>query len=88
MKQFNVSSQFLVLLKYLLVKKFISHSVQDEHFLLPILDTLQELYELDIFTCATIPPSTEWYPTIESNLRIDSVWAFVLNPLIAQHLCF
>ena len=67
---------------------FVSHSVQDEHFLLPILQVLQDLYGINIFNCAKIPQRTEWYPIIESNLRqADTVWAFCSTSFAKSTFC-
>ena len=69
-------------------KIFVSHSVQDEHFLLPILTILQDLYGIQIFTCANIPQRTEWYPMIESSLReADTVWAFCSTSFAESTFC-
>lgn len=56
---------------------FVSHSIQDEHILLPVLDKLEQQYPIEVFVCAKMPSGVNWYTTIHDALnRCNTVWAF------------
>ena len=57
---------------------FVSHAVSDESMLLPVLEHMESLYNIEFFICSTIPSQANWYSEIEQHLRkSDIVWAFL-----------
>jgi len=49
---------------------FISHSVQDEHFLLPIIQYIRKHFDISIFLCTdSIKSGSNWYQTITDQLH-------------------
>ena len=67
---------------------FVSHAVSDESILLPVLERLRNLYNIDFFVCANTPSQANWYSEIEQHLRSsDVVWAFLSSDFTLSTFC-
>ena len=67
---------------------FISHAVSDEAILLPVLEQLEGLYDLQFFICSKIPSQSNWYSEIEQHLRAcDTVWTFLSTGFSQSTFC-
>jgi hypothetical protein len=67
---------------------FISHAVSDETIILPILEYLEGLYDLQFFICSKIPSQANWYTEIEQHLRdCDTVWTFLSSDFSQSTFC-
>ena len=61
-------------------KLFLSHAVQDERRLLPVVEVLREHFGLELFFCAdSIPSGTQWSQEIERELRKCDVFVLVAS---------
>ena len=67
---------------------FISHAVSDEAIILPVLEQLEGLYDLQFFICSKIPSQSNWYSEIEQHLRdCDTVWTFLSTDFSQSTFC-
>lgn len=67
---------------------FLSHSIQDEYLILPVVERLQEEHDLELFLCAHMPTNVDWYQTIEHNLQqSDAVWIFCSTHINQSTFC-
>jgi hypothetical protein len=67
---------------------FVSHSIQDEHLLLPVFERLQHLHNLEIFLCANMASGVDWYNSIETAIReCDVLWVCCSQGLTQSTFC-
>ena len=67
---------------------FISHSIQDEHLLLPVFDRLKQHYSINPFLCANMTPGVDWYHSIETAIHgCDVLWVCCSQGLTQSTFC-
>ena len=68
---------------------FISHAVQDEPMLMPVVTYLRRYFQADLFVCAdSIQPGSGWHDTILDALRDQDRFIALLSKIsLASHFC-
>ena len=67
---------------------FVSHSIQDEHLLLPVFERLQHLHNVEVFLCANMASGVDWYNSIETAIReCDVLWVCCSQGLTQSTFC-
>ena len=67
---------------------FVSHSIQDEHLLLPIFERLTQHHNVNIFLCANMTAGVDWYHNIETAIKeCDVLWVCCSQGLTQSTFC-